>query len=182
MLRRKVSSIVPIRYDKIKKRKRKKVPVGHVCLVTFPESRETRRDKRKSGQSRNFQSYVSPEDFSPRIIFVRKQPRKSSPPQPAILYPRSMGKTRRDWSSIAGGVVSRTRVGSIEIATNDRVRSCPGESTTNPSSKIRTPFDEGQARLMPRNADRAVDYPCQGSPRPLTATLNHAYMWETITI
>jgi hypothetical protein len=30
-----------------------------------------------------------------------------------------------DWSLIARGVVSRTRVGYIEIATNDRVRSCP---------------------------------------------------------
>jgi len=32
-----------------------------------------------------------------------------------------------DWSLIARGVVSRTRVGYNEIATNDRVRSCPGE-------------------------------------------------------
>jgi len=31
-----------------------------------------------------------------------------------------------DWSLIARGVVSRTRVGYNEIATNDRVRSCPG--------------------------------------------------------
>lgn len=37
-----------------------------------------------------------------------------------------------DWSLIARGVVSRTRVGYIEIATNDRVRSCPGEPARNP--------------------------------------------------
>lgn len=39
-----------------------------------------------------------------------------------------------DWSLIARGVVSRTRVGYIEIATNDRVRSCPGETSKESSS------------------------------------------------
>lgn len=51
-----------------------------------------------------------------------------------FLLPSCCNGTRTgwDWSLIARGVVSRTRVGYIEIATNDRVRSCPGEPARNP--------------------------------------------------
>lgn len=51
-----------------------------------------------------------------------------------FLLPSCCNGTRAgwDWSLIARGVVSRTRVGYIEIATNDRVRSCPGELARKP--------------------------------------------------
>lgn len=116
-------------------------------LVTFPESREKRKDKRNPGNLETFEktTSLSPRIFLPVCNFrAEAAPKIESTPTISDPLPSWHGK---DAAGLAldrwRGRFPDPRVGSsIEIATNDSVRSCPGEST-NPSSK--TPFDEGQA-------------------------------------
>lgn len=83
-------------------------------------------DKGKDGIFRD--RLIANEDFedlsSLGCNFIREEARRSSPTRNRGST-LGMGKTGWDWSLIAGGVVSRTRVGYIEIATNDREAQLP---------------------------------------------------------